>query len=124
MSNDKDYDCLSDYWHGRKVTVVRDAYSVDIQQNQKNASGPVVPVATPAAPASVAPSTETAAKKASKIAAADIITLEEIRKYLSKGEAPAQVLSFLTDTRRNRQFTTRFLSNSKIQGNPGRSTKN
>lgn len=95
---------------------------MDIQQNQKNASGPVVPVATPAAPASVAPSTETAAKKASKIAAADSTTLEEVKKYLSKGDAPAQVLSFLTDTRRNRQFTT--LSNSKIQGNPGRSTKN
>ena len=94
VSNDKGYDCLSDYWHGRKVTVVRDAYSVDIQQNQKNVSGPVVPVAIPATPASVAPSTETAVKKVSKIAAADITTLEEIRKYLSKGDAPTQVLSF------------------------------
>ena len=94
VSNDKGYDCLSDYWHGRKVTVVRDAYSVDIQQNQKNGSGPVVSVATPATPASVAPSTETAVKKVSKIADADITTLEEIKKYLSKGDAPTQVLSF------------------------------
>ena len=91
VSNDKGYDCLNDYWHGRKVTVVRDAYSVDIQQNPKNVSGLVVPVD---APTTVAPSAETTTKKVGKIAAADITTLEEIRKYLSKGDAPTQVLSF------------------------------
>ena len=91
VSNDKGYDCLNDYWHGRKVTVVRDAYSVDIQQNSKNVSGLVVPVD---APTTVAPSAETTTKKVGKIAAADITTLEEIRKYLSKGDAPTQVLSF------------------------------
>lgn len=66
VSQDKGYDCLCDYWRKQGINVDR--------------IGTTEPVSAPTS------------KKKSKAKVSDLATIEEIKKYLSKGDAPEEVL--------------------------------
>lgn len=76
VSHDKGYDCLCDYWKEQGVVVDRIGATEPVKELVE------VKVAPTPAP-----------KKKSKVKTSDLATIEEIKKYLSKGDAPEEVLA-------------------------------
>lgn len=75
VSNDKGYDCLCDYWKEQGVVVDRIGATEPVKELVE------IKVAPTPAP-----------KKKSKVKTSDLATIEEIKKYLSKGDDPEEVL--------------------------------
>ncbi len=80
VSNDKGYDCLCDYWKSLSVNVRR------ITTAQTDAPVTAAKEETAKKPAS------NPKKKASKVKASDLATLEEIKNLLSEDDQPGEVL--------------------------------
>ena len=100
VSNDKGYDCLCDYWKNLGANVVK-------LTTQSEA------LATTTAKTS----DSTPKKKASKVKASDLATLEDMNKILSNDEQPAEVLKifnqYKTKVAINNGLTKKFKDSKK-----------
>ena len=91
VSNDKGYDCLCDYWKELDAVVERISLSEDV---------PEVKAATKA-PAQLN-------KNKSKVKASDMATIDEMKKLLSQGDMPEEVLKIFN------QYKTKVAINNGL----------
>lgn len=77
VSNDKGFDCICDFWKEQNKNVNRISFSESVNIENKVA---------------VAPADSGSKKKKSKVNSKDLVTIDEIKKYLAKDDKPEEVL--------------------------------
>lgn len=76
VSNDKGYDCICEFWKEQDKAVERKVFSA---QDKEITVAPAV-------------KTSTAEKKKRKVQVSDLVTIDEMKRYLSKSDSPEEVL--------------------------------